>query len=149
MFGKRIITARQVAWVADDGISYSYSGTTKQALPWTETLLFLKKSAENRTGASYNSCLLNHYHHGGEGMGWHSDDEKSIVPGSSIAAISLGAERKFSFKHRATKETVSLLLENGSLLDMRGETQKHWLHQLPKSKRISEPRISLTFREMA
>lgn len=148
MFGKRIVTARQVAWVADGGISYSYSGTTKLALPWDKTLLTLKKAAEEKTGATYNSCLLNLYKNGGEGMGWHSDDERSLTSGSSIAALSLGAERKFSFKHKQTKKSVSVILENGSLLDMRGTTQKNWHHQLPKSKRITDPRISLTFRRM-
>jgi len=149
MFGKHITTARKVAWIADEGVAYAYSGKSRQPAAWTETLLELKTICENRTGAVYNSCLLNLYQDGSEGMGWHSDDERSLAPGSSIAALSLGAERKFSFKHRSTKETVSLILENGSLLDMRGTTQKHWLHQIPKSKRVTEPRISLTFRRMA
>ena len=148
MFGKRIVTARKVAWYADGGISYAYSGTEKRAHELTTLLLELKSCAESRTGAKYNSCLLNLYHHGGEGMGWHSDDEKSIIPGSSIASLSFGAERKFSFRHRETKETISAILENGSLLDMRGDTQRCWQHQLPKTKKVSEPRVSLTFRRM-
>jgi len=148
MFGKRIVTARKVAWFADGGISYSYSGSTKIPHAWTESLLAIKATVEGLTGESYNSCLLNLYHHGDEGMGWHSDDEKSIEVGSSIASVSLGAERKFSFKHKTSKETVSIVLEDGSLLDMRGETQRYWLHQLPKTKKISEPRINLTFRKM-
>lgn len=149
MFGKRIVTARKVAWFADGGIPYAYSGTVKRAHDWTELLLGLKREVEGRTGAEYNSCLLNLYHHGGEGMGWHSDDEKSIVPGSSIASLSFGAQRKFSFRHRGGKETVSVILENGSLLDMRGDTQRYWLHRLPKMKKVSAPRVNLTFRWMA
>ncbi|MEP2775286.1 MAG: alpha-ketoglutarate-dependent dioxygenase AlkB [Luteolibacter sp.] len=148
MFGKRIVTARKVAWYADGGASYSYSGTTKQAHPWSDLLLGLKQAAEQRTGAEYNSCLLNLYHGGDEGMGWHSDDEKEIVEGSSIASLSFGAERKFSFKHKLTKETVSVVLEDGSLLDMRGQTQRCWLHQLPKTKKVSAPRANLTFRRL-
>lgn len=148
MFGKRIVTARKVAWFADGGVSYSYSGTTKKAYEWTELLLRLKDTAEERTGAEYNSCLLNLYHSGGEGMGWHSDDEKEIVAGSSIASLSFGAERKFSLKHKETKETVSVMLENGSLLDMRGQTQRCWVHQMPKTKKVCEPRVNLTFRRV-
>lgn len=148
MFGKRVVTARKVAWFADGGVSYSYSGTTKQAHQWGEPLMGLKKMAEEKTGSEYNSCLLNLYHNGDEGMGWHSDNEKEIVPGSSIASLSFGAERKFSFKHRETKETVSVILEDGSLLDMRGQTQRCWLHQLPKTKRVCEPRVNLTFRRV-
>lgn len=148
MFGKRIVTARKVAWYADDGVSYSYSGTTKQAYEWSELLLGLRKAVQEKTGAEYNSCLLNLYHDGGEGMGWHSDDEKEIVTGSSIASLSFGAERKFSFKHKETKETVSLMLKDGSLLDMRGQTQRRWVHQLPKTKKVTEPRVNLTFRKL-
>jgi alkylated DNA repair dioxygenase AlkB len=149
MFGKRIVTRRKVAWFADDGRTYSYSGTTKTAHPWTDDLLRIKALSEKLTGASYNSCLLNLYHDGSEGMGWHSDDELSIVRDSAIASLSFGAERKFSFKHKSKKETVSLVLENGSLLVMKGTTQRHWLHQIPKSAKISPPRVNLTFRKMA
>ena len=91
---------------------------------------------------------MNLYHDGNEGMGWHSDDEKSIEVNSAIASLSFGAERKFSFKHKQTKETISVLLENGSLLLMVDETQKNWLHGLPKSTKITLPRINLTFRTM-
>lgn len=148
MFGKRIVTARKVAWVADQGISYAYSGTTKSATKWSEELLELRRQAERLSGESFNSCLLNLYHHGGEGMGWHSDNEKSIVAGSAIASFSFGAERKFSFRHKTSGESISLLLENGSLLVMKGETQKCWQHQVPKTKKVIEPRINLTFRRM-
>jgi alkylated DNA repair dioxygenase AlkB len=149
IFGKHIVTARKVAWYGDAGFSYSYSGTTKQPLPWTPELRELKDIAEARTGAIFNSCLLNLYHDGREGMGWHSDDEKSLLRDGCIASMSLGAERKFSFRHKQTKQTVSLLLEDGSLLVMAGTTQTHWHHQLPKSAKAGAPRINLTFRTMA
>jgi alkylated DNA repair dioxygenase AlkB len=146
MFGKPVVTARKVAWFGDSDFSYTYSGTTKRALPWTRELSALKTLAEEKTGAAFNSCLLNLYHHGGEGMGWHSDDEKELVRDASIASMSLGAERKFDFRHKETKETVSVTLEHGSLLAMKGETQRYWQHRLPPSKKVTEPRINLTFR---
>ncbi len=148
MFGKRIVTKRKVAWFADGGRSYAYSGTEKVARTWTEHLLFLKARAEKISGASCNSCLLNLYHDGGEGMGWHSDDERSMSEGAPILSMSFGAERKFSFRHKSTKQTASIFLENGSLLVMAGETQKFWHHQLPKSAKVSAPRVNLTFRTM-
>ncbi len=148
IFGRHIITKRKVAWYGDDGYSYKYSGTTKQALSWTPELLELKTITEQITGESFNSCLLNLYHDGNEGMAWHSDDEKSLGKDSAIASLSFGAERKFSLKHRVTKESHSVLLENGSLLIMKGATQTNWLHSLPKSKRIISPRVNLTFRRM-
>jgi alkylated DNA repair dioxygenase AlkB len=146
VFGKRHITQRKVAWYGDESYAYTYSGTTREALPWTPELLELKQQVEERTGSVYNSCLLNRYHSGEEGMGWHSDDEKMLQPNGSIASVSLGAERKFAFKHKRTGETVSLLLDHGSLLEMKGETQRYWLHSLPKTKKVKRERINLTFR---
>jgi alkylated DNA repair dioxygenase AlkB len=145
-FGKHIITKRKAAWYGDAGYLYTYSNTTKQALPWTPELLELKQIAEERTGLPFNSCLLNLYHNGEEGMAWHSDDEKSLGQDTAIASFSFGAERKFSFKHKQTKQTLSLVLENGSLLVMMGATQTNWLHRLPPAKKITRPRINLTFR---
>ncbi len=148
MFGKELTTKRKVAFYGDDCIEYTYSKKTKKGLQWNHTLLAIKALIETYTNTTYNACLLNLYHDGNEGMGWHSDDEKEILPNSSIASLSLGAARKFSFKHKSTKETISLLLENGSLLEMKGAIQKNWLHELPKTKKINSPRINLTFRQM-
>lgn len=146
IYGKHIITKRKAAWYGDLNYSYTYSNTTKQALPWTAELLVLKKRVEELTGTTFNSCLLNLYHDGNEGMAWHSDDEKSLGKNTTIASLSLGAERKFSLKHKLTKETVSLVLENGSLLVMKGTTQSHWQHSLPKTTKVKIPRVNLTFR---
>jgi len=146
IFGKHIVTKRKTAWYADDNFEYTYSNVTKKALTWTKELLELKKIVEKISKSTFNSCLLNLYHDGDEGMGWHSDDEKSLGENTTIASLSLGAERKFMMKHKQTKQKVSLTLENGSLLVMKGETQHHWQHSLPKSKKINKPRINLTFR---
>jgi alkylated DNA repair dioxygenase AlkB len=148
IFGKRIITARKVAWYGDSNFSYTYSGTTKQALAWTAELAELKSTVEALTATRFNSCLLNLYHNGNEGMAWHSDDEKSLGKDSTIASVSLGAEREFRFKHKHTEDKISVLLESGSLLVMKGTTQTHWLHSIPKTKKITTPRINLTFRTM-
>jgi alkylated DNA repair dioxygenase AlkB len=146
IFGKHIFTKRKVAWYGDENFEYTYSNNTKTALPWTKELLELKTITENRTGENFNSCLLNLYHSGDEGMAWHSDGEKDLKENGAIGSLTFGAERKFSFKHKQTKETVSLILEHGSILVMKGTTQAHWLHRLPPSKRISKPRVNLTFR---
>ena len=148
MFGKEIITKRKVAFYSDPSIAYTYSSRTKVGLPWNETLITLKNIVASITKEKYNACLLNLYHNGEEAMGWHCDNEKEIVVNSSIASLSIGATRKFSFKHKITKETISIQLENGSLLEMKGSIQQHWWHSLPKSKKITESRINLTFRQM-
>lgn len=146
IFGQLITTKRKVAWYGDTNFKYSYSKITKEALLWTPELKELKALVEEKTGETYNSCLLNLYHDGNEGMAWHSDGEKDLKKNGAIASLSFGAERKFAFKHKTTKETVSLILERGSLLVMKDETQSYWLHRLPPTKKTSKPRINLTFR---
>lgn len=146
IYGKHIITPRKVAWYADKNYPYTYSNTTKQALPWTKELLELKQLTEKMSGATFNSCLLNLYHNGNEGMAWHSDDEKALAKNGTIGSLSFGAERKFAFKHKRTKETIALMLEHGSLLLMKDATQTNWLHRLPPTTKLFAPRINLTFR---
>lgn len=146
VFGKHYITKRKVAWFGDHRYHYAYSGMTKQAYIWTEELLQLKETIEKISETTYNSCLLNLYHTGEEGMAWHSDGEKTLLDNGTIASLTLGAERKFSFKHKETKQRVDIVLENGSLLLMKGTTQKYWLHRLPPTKKVHSPRINLTFR---
>lgn len=148
IFGKHIVTKRKVAWYGDQNFDYTYSNTTKQALTWTKELMALKTVVEKQTGEHFNSCLLNFYHTGEEGMAWHSDAEKDLKKNGAIASLSFGAERKFAFKHKKTNETVSLILENGSLLVMKDTTQTNWLHRLPPTKLITKPRVNLTFRSI-
>jgi len=146
IFGKLIETKRKVAWYADHPFTYTYSNITKHALPWTQNLITLKKMVEQQSGKTYNSCLLNLYHDGSEGMAWHSDGEKDLKENGAIASLSFGTIRKFAFKHKQSKEVVSLFLKPASLLVMKGVTQKHWLHRLPPTKKVQDARINLTFR---
>lgn|SRR5690606_7829204 len=146
IFGKLIHTKRKVAWYGDAPFEYTYSGIQKVASPWNDTLLQLKKHVEAASGETFNSCLLNLYHDGSEGMAWHSDGEKDLKKNGAIASLSFGAERKFAFKHKLTKQKIDIQLENGSLLIMKDETQSHWLHRLPPTTKISTARINLTFR---
>lgn len=146
IFGKKVITKRKVAWYGDHPFPYTYSKITKTALLWTPELFQLKKEIEAKSGETFNSCLLNLYHSGNEGMAWHSDGEKDLKKNGAIASVSFGAERKFAFKHKESKETVSLNLAHGSLLIMKGNTQTHWLHRLPPTKKVLSPRVNLTFR---
>ena len=148
MFGKLVVTRRKVAWIGDPNCAYTYSGVLKQPQAWTTELLALKRQLEELTKSEFNSCLLNFYHDGEDGMGWHSDDEKELDASSPIASLSLGAQRKFAFRHKEDKTTIPLYLENGSALIMRAPTQQFWKHALLKTKTIHAPRINLTFRKI-
>lgn len=146
IFGKKIITKRKVAWYGNQPYEYTYSNTSKYALPWTKQLLELKQQIERITGETFNSCLLNLYHTGEEGMAWHSDGETDLKRNGTIASLSFGAVRKFAFKHKNSQEKVEIFLENGSLLIIKDTTQTHWLHRLPPTKKVHTARINLTFR---
>ncbi len=146
LYGRHITTKRKVAWFGDGDFSYNYSNTKRASLPWTPFLRELKRKVEAACGYRYNSVLLNLYHDGSEGMGWHSDDEKGLGARPNIASLSFGATRRFDMRHKETKETVSLSLESGSLIVMSGASQSCWKHQVPKQLRIKEPRVNLTFR---
>ena len=149
IFGRLISTRRKVAWIGDPKCTYTYSGVKKQPQSWTPELLIIKRQLEELAQAEFNSCLLNFYHDGADGMGWHSDDEKELDAQSPIASLSLGSARKFSFKHKKDKSTTSLFLENGSALIMHAPTQQFWQHALLKTKTIHTPRINLTFRRIS
>ena len=146
IFGRQITTKRKVAWYGDQAYEYTYSNVNRYALPWTVELLELRQRVQQLTGERFNECLLNLYHTGEEGMAWHSDDETDLKKNGAIASLSFGAERKFAFKHKQSKEKVELYLEHGSLLVMKDNTQSHWLHRLPPTKKVTTARINLTFR---
>ena len=148
MFGKAVTTRRKVAWIGDSKCAYTYSGVKKQPQAWTPELLLIKRQLEELTNSEFNSCLINLYHDGNDGMGWHSDDEKELDDKAPIASLSLGAVRKFAFRNKKDKTTISLFLGNGSALIMEAPTQEYWHHSLLKTKTVTTPRINLTFRKI-
>ena len=154
LFGKTHVTTRQIVWMGDSDASYQYSGHTRQAIAWTDSVFHVKHHVEQQLlkigiHANFNSCLLNYYPSGDDGMGYHADDEKELGNQPIIASLSLGATRKFVFKHKKTQDKIELYLESGQLIVMHGDTQKFWKHTITKTKTVSEGRISLTFRQMA
>lgn len=149
IFGKTIPQPRLTAWYGEEGKSYTYSGLTWEPLPWTEELQKIRNRIEALNGGlSFNSVLLNLYRDGKDSMGWHADDEPELGENPVIASVSFGAARRFHLKHRHYPKTDRLNLEltHGSLLIMSGSTQHFWLHQIPKTAKITGPRINLTFR---
>lgn len=149
IFGRWVNEPRQTAWFGDPDAVYTYSGVTMKPVPWTPMLQAIRRRVEAACGTAFNSVLLNLYRDGKDSMGWHSDDEPELGENPVIASVSLGAERRFCVKHRTRpEERHALVLGHGSLLVMRGAMQHHWLHSVPKSLRVSEPRINLTFRQI-
>jgi alkylated DNA repair dioxygenase AlkB len=127
-------------------VSYKYSGAHYPALPWTPTLLEIKKKLEAVQGA-YNYCLLNLYRDGQDSMGWHADNEPEM--GDTIGSLSLGATRKFRIRHNVSRETLSFAAGHGTLIVMSGTMQEFWQHAVPKTKQAVGERINLTFRRIA
>jgi alkylated DNA repair dioxygenase AlkB len=148
IYGKTYWQPRLLAWYGDNGISYRYSGIEHLAIPWTPELIILKDKIENLKGVTFNSVLANQYRNGRDSMGWHSDDEKELGENPLIASLSLGEERKISFRSKFDKEKLDLKLDSGSLLIMSGATQQNWQHAVPKTKKDIGIRINLTFRKI-
>ena len=153
LFGKTHVTTRQIVWMGDSDASYQYSGHTRQTIAWTDSVFHVKHHIERQLlkigiNTHFNSCLLNYYPTGDDGMGYHADDERELGEQPVIASLSLGATRKFVLKHKKTQDKVELYLESGQLIVMHGETQKYWKHTVTKTKTVLEGRISLTFRQM-
>ncbi|WOD07944.1 alpha-ketoglutarate-dependent dioxygenase AlkB family protein [Marinomonas sp. GJ51-6] len=147
MFGRDVPVPRLVAFVANEGVCYRYSGKDHHGTGWPAWLLPIKAEAEALSQQSFNSVLLNWYRDGEEYMGWHSDNEKVLEPAPVVAMLSLGATRDFLFRLKVDHKTKhSMELEHGSWLIMGASTQVLWQHSLPVRKRIKEERISLTFR---
>lgn len=154
LFGKTYVTTRQIVWMGAPDISYTYSGHSRQAIPWSASVFHVKQSIERQLAAlgisaNFNSCLLNYYPTGNDGMGYHADDEKELGHNPVIAALSLGATRKFVLKHKKTQDKVELHLESGQLIVMSGATQRYWKHTVTKTKTVATGRISLTFRHIS
>jgi alkylated DNA repair dioxygenase AlkB len=151
IYGKTIITKRKIAWFADKDFDYNYSGISRIAQDWDPQLLEIKAQLELETGHTFNSCLLNLYHNGAEGMAWHSDDQNHLDPElTMVAIISLGAERFFKLRETKDKSNqFKTTLEEGSLLLMLDQTQKYYQHEIPKMAAIKDIRISLTWRTMS
>ena len=148
MYGKSLILKRRVAWYSDSGKSYTYSGLKKDPLPFTSELKTIKAKVEKKTNVVFNSVLLNDYENGQVGMGWHSDDEKELGKNPTIASLSFGASRDMFFrnKNNPNLKVIKILIENGSLLVMKGKTQHFWQHSIPKRLKVKQRRINLTFR---
>ena len=150
LHGQHYITGRKVVWYGDEYYQYRYSGSLKQAQAWNSGLFRLKQHIEGLIGHPFNSCLANLYEHGQQAVGWHSDDEPSLVSKAGhetvIASLSFGATRKMRFKHKVLPEHTDVLLQSGQLIVMRGQTQKYWKHCISKTAKVLDPRINLTFR---
>lgn len=147
IMGRQVMQPRLTAWYGDADKPYTYSGVTMQPFTWTAELQHIRARIEPLAGVRFTSALLNFYRDGNDSMGWHRDNEKSLGPQPVIGSVSFGAARYFHFKHASDKDLrVKTVLSHGSLLLMRGRTQERWYHSVPKTVRVTEPRINITFR---
>ncbi len=149
IYGKWINVPRLMCWYGDSGAHYQYSGVSHAPHPWNESLLNIKQDIEQFCGVCFNSVMANLYRNGQDSMGCHADDEKELGINPLIASLSLGEQRLLRFRHKKRSEQkLELVLMHGDLLLMAGELQHHWKHELPKTKKIKQARINLTFRKV-
>jgi alkylated DNA repair dioxygenase AlkB len=150
VWGKTYPQPRLTAWYGDEDARYEYSGLGLDPLPWTARLLAIKAGVEQAAGSRFNSVLLNYYRNERDSMGMHSDDEPELGALPVIASLSLGETRTLVFRHRSdrSRKPVRIELGDGSLLLMRGLTQRNWKHGIAKERRPCGARINLTFRRI-
>jgi alkylated DNA repair dioxygenase AlkB len=148
LYGKTHQQPRLVAWHGDVGASYRYSGVRHEPQPWSDTLQRIRERVESVCGYQFNSVLLNYYRDQHDSMGLHADDEPELGHEPVIASLSLGEERTLYFKHKTRRDlkAFKLPLPSGSLLIMKGATQRNWKHGMRKLNRPCGPRLNLTFR---
>ena len=147
VYGKTYPQPRLTALFGDNSKPYTYSNITMNPYPFTQELLEIKKNIDTCAGTKFTTCLLNMYRDGKDSNGWHADDEKELGKNPVIASISLGQERYFHLRHKHDKNLKQkILLEHGSLLLMKGETQHFWQHQIPKTTKTIMERINITYR---
>ena len=146
---KIIAQPRLTAWHGDPSTKYIYSNLTLQPKAWNQDLLLIKEKVEDISGFHFNGVLLNYYRDGNDSVAWHSDNEAQLGDQPGIASFSLGETRKFVIKKAKKPDScLEIFLRTGDLLIMYGEFQQNWIHALPKSKLIKNPRINLTFRKI-
>ncbi|MEX1192355.1 MAG: alpha-ketoglutarate-dependent dioxygenase AlkB [Brumimicrobium sp.] len=148
LFGKTFEIPRKQVMFTDEGLHYGYSGKQLVSSDWDDEVLKIKKRIEQFSGFEFNACLANLYRDGQDSNGWHADDEKELGKNPIIASVSLGATRNFHLKHKIINERKNIELTHGSLLIMGGETQRYWKHQIPKTKKVIDARVNLTFRKV-
>lgn len=149
MFGKMVMQPRLTALYGDEGRPYGYSGISMNPNAWTLELKEIKDRLQEFTGVEFTHVLCNYYRDGQDSMGWHRDNEAVLGKNPSIASVSFGATRIFQIRNYETKgHKIDILLTHGGLLMMSGESQHHWEHQIPKTKKVLGPRINLTFRKL-
>ena len=148
MYGKELPIPRLQCWIGDPGCEYAYSGKSLQRYDFFEPLIEIRSLIQNQLGIYFNSVLANLYRNGNDSMGFHADDEPELGNNPVIASLSLGEERPLIFQNKDKAETKTFDQPHGSLMLMKGATQSAWKHGIRKSKKISEPRINFTFRNI-
>ena len=148
LFGQSKKVPRLIAFYGDEAVTYRYSNRQHRAQPWLPMLLELKQRVEAVVGENFNAVLCNYYRDGMDSMGWHADNEPELGEDPLKASCTFGAARRFKIRHNFTKEQYNYELRSGSLLVMSGEFQQYWQHSIPRSRKVHDGRINLTFRQI-
>jgi alkylated DNA repair dioxygenase AlkB len=150
LFGRSVLQPRLVAWLGEPEAVYTYSGVRNEPRPLTPAVAALRARLARELGLPFNGVLCNLYRDGSDAMGLHSDSEPELGPDPVVASVSLGAERRFVLRHKrgSARGKLDLLLPSGSLLVMRGTTQRTYRHGIPRVRTPIGPRVNLTFRHV-
>ena len=147
VFGKICKQQRQVGFFSDESIGYRYSNKLMPSQPLSENLTGLILAINELLGTEFNGILVNKYMDGNDYIGAHSDSEIGL-DSAGVVALSFGAERTFRIRDKFSKKIVhEEQTTHCSILQMGGDFQKLYTHEIPIQKKIKETRVSITFRK--
>jgi alkylated DNA repair dioxygenase AlkB len=147
MYDKEVFMPKLTAFAGDEGEGMDYTVKGIPVQPWTGTLRALKSKVEEIARVNFTHALLNLYRDGNDSVSWHRDKERHWGPEPLIGSLTLGAARIFQLRNTEDKKVIrSIELTPGSLLIMRGASQRCWEHRVPKTAKRIGPRLNITFR---
>jgi alkylated DNA repair dioxygenase AlkB len=148
VFNKKCNQPRDIQFRSDVSKGYFYSGQVAKAKPMTPDLATLLAMVNQTTGAQYNAILINRYKNGSKNVGAHSDSKEALDDAAGVFAISYGATRNFRIRDSKTKAIVrNVPAKHGEALQMAGNFQDIYTHEIPKELTVHGERISFTFRK--
>jgi alkylated DNA repair dioxygenase AlkB len=147
MYGKACQQKRSVGFFSNACIGYEYSGQKIKALAMLDWMNELIEYVNCKFGAEFNGILVNKYANGEEYMARHSDDECELDLAAGVVMISIGAVRTFRIRDKRTGAIrLNVLTHPGRMIQMSGEFQREFVHEIPVERKVSSARYSLTFR---
>ena len=145
VYGKKCNQNRNVSFFSNASSGYTYSGTKSHSMKLNDSLFKLLEYVNNRFNACYNGILVNKYIDGKDYIGAHSDSEIGLDVHRGVICVSTGVLRKFRIRGKLSKKIICDI-ETLDFIQMKGDFQNEFTHEIPKQLKVKGERVSYTFR---